>query len=239
MTNYNPMNKIPKVIHQIWSGVDGPLPDYLSVLGDTWKSNHPDWRYEYWDNDRMNDFVADNYPQYVAAYNRFRYRIQQWDAIRYLILHKSGGMYVDFDYECIKPVDDLLHEKECCFPVEPEQHRSLFPEGAYINNALMACMPGHPFMELIMKHVFEETHTAAYDTMRMEILSTTGPVMLSKLYNEYKEKEHIYLIPAHYVSPFSKPEARAYLSGSIEEEELEDKLEHAYAVHYFLGSWVQ
>ena len=34
---------IPKIIHQIWSGVDEPLPEYFSVLGETWKKYHPDW----------------------------------------------------------------------------------------------------------------------------------------------------------------------------------------------------
>ena len=29
--------KMPSIIHQIWSGVDGPLPEHFRVLGETWK----------------------------------------------------------------------------------------------------------------------------------------------------------------------------------------------------------
>jgi hypothetical protein len=51
------MIEIPKIIHQIWSGLDEPLPKYFKSLGETWKENHPNhpnWKYEFWDNNRMN-----------------------------------------------------------------------------------------------------------------------------------------------------------------------------------------
>lgn len=35
------MNKMPKLIHQIWSGIDELLPKHLRVLGETWKKYHP------------------------------------------------------------------------------------------------------------------------------------------------------------------------------------------------------
>ena len=37
--------KIPSIIHQIWSGVDGPLPEHFRVLGETWKRDYPNWEY--------------------------------------------------------------------------------------------------------------------------------------------------------------------------------------------------
>jgi len=59
------MEKIPKIIHQIWSGIDDPLPDFLKKWGQTWKEFHPDWQYEFWDNDRMNAFIREFYPEFV------------------------------------------------------------------------------------------------------------------------------------------------------------------------------
>lgn len=37
---------IPKIIHQIWSGLDECLPNYFETLGKTWKYDYPDWKYE-------------------------------------------------------------------------------------------------------------------------------------------------------------------------------------------------
>ena len=90
---------IPQIIHQIWSGIDEPLPETAQILGDTWKQDYPDWEYKVWNNQMMNDFVQQYYPQYWEIYQKFPYNIQRWDTIRYLILDKIGGMYVDFDYE--------------------------------------------------------------------------------------------------------------------------------------------
>ena len=74
---------IPKIIHQVWSGIDKPLPKLSHVLGNTWKRDYPEWDYILWDNDKMNSFVQEYYPQYWEAYNLFPYNIQRWDAIRY------------------------------------------------------------------------------------------------------------------------------------------------------------
>ncbi|WP_246867052.1 glycosyltransferase [Parabacteroides distasonis] len=33
--------------------------------------------------------------------------MQRWDAIRYLILYRMGGMYVDFDYQSLERMENL------------------------------------------------------------------------------------------------------------------------------------
>jgi len=185
------MNKIPKIIHQIWSGIDEPLPSYFKALGETWKRDYPEWKYEFWNNDRMNQFIQEYYPLYWKPYNSFPHNIQRWDAIRYLILDKTGGMYVDFDYESIKPLDDVLKEKTCCFASEPTEHLSIFGRNMYINNALMASIPNHPFMNEIIQKVFMSEKTNKEYTDKMdEVLKTTGPILISNLLEqtEYKKR---------------------------------------------------
>ena len=86
------MNRIPKIIHQVWSGIDEPLPKHFKTLGESWKSDYPEWEYVVWDNQKMNDFIQSNYPEYWELYQAFPYNLQRWDVIRYLILDKIGGM---------------------------------------------------------------------------------------------------------------------------------------------------
>lgn len=225
--------KVPRIIHQIWSGVTEPLPGNFRRLGETWKRDYPDWQYEFWDNERMNQFIKEYYPQYWYIYCKYKHNIQRWDAIRYLILHKIGGMYVDFDYESIKPMDELLKNKTCCFALEQDfisNHFSIF------NNALMLSTPGHPFMERVVKYVFSRTLLAAPTCIakNMEVFNTTGPFALIRLYDSLTdhEKEDVYLIPAKYVSPFTGHEAEEYRYG-VRNPHLEECLKDAYAVHYF------
>lgn len=232
------MLTIPRIIHQIWSGIDKPLPSLFRNLGETWKEYHPEWQYEFWDNDRMIGFIREFYPQYEDIYNRYPYDIQRWDTIRYLILDNIGGMYVDFDYECIENVEPLLTGKSCVFAMEPEAHVKLFNKEMMFNNALVASVPGHLFMKKVIEKVFSEKTIQCDTSDKMKcVLNTTGPLMLSELYDTFEDKSSIYLIPAKFVSPYSKMEVNEIINGT-QSEYLEQKVEESYAIHYFLGAWI-
>jgi len=226
---------IPKIIHQVWSEKTGPLPDFLKEWSQTWKTFNPDWKYEYWNNERMDAFIKDYFPEYTDIYYQFKYDIQRWDAIRYLILWKMGGMYVDFDYECLEPIEDLLC-KECCFSMESHTNPE-FKDIPHFNNALMACSQNNPFMLKIIEEVFSGKKCKYPESDKFyHVLASTGPLVLANTYDKYEHKEDVYLIPAELVSPFNIEEIRLIMSGYTNEF-FENKLQKAKAIHYFLGNW--
>lgn len=232
---------IPKIIHQIWSDKYKPLPEHLRILGETWKEHHPDWEYILWDERGMNDFIQINYPQYVEIWNSFPYDIQRWDSVRYLILNKMGGMYIDFDYEAIAPIDPLVEGKSCCFALEPERQREFHVRyfKDIFNNAMILTVSGHPFIEKIVNAVFDEKNLENNDPKLYCVLNTTGPWVLMGLYENLsdEEKEDIHLIPDKYVTPFSLADVRKFIRGDSDDQ-LEGYLEEAHAIHYYLGEWI-
>lgn len=234
--------EIPNIIHQIWDSGIKNLPVPLAKMCKTWREHHPDWVYEFWDTNRINKFIQKEYPQYWNTFCAFTYNIQRWDAIRYLILHSMGGMYVDVDYECLEPFEDILQGKMCCFSAEPEEHVKAFDKKVYFNNALMASIPSHPFIGEIIASVFgHSVPQKNYPNKMMEVLETTGPLMLSTLYEKSTNKENVYIIPADVVSPLSKFDIQKYVSGNSSDEyanHLEQKLIKAIGIHYFLGTWL-
>ena len=233
------MTEIPKIIHQIWKEIDEPLPEHFRLFGETWKAHHPTWKYEFWDNDRLDNFIRGYHPQYWDTYQSFQYDIQRLDAIRYLILDKIGGMYVDFDVECLRPHDALISGKTCCFSMEPEKHRLHYNKTVLFNNALMASVPEHPFMKKIIETVFScipQTEKFSKEQKNLKVLTTTGPFMLVDLYEKYPDKEQVFLIPAKQVSPFDMDEITLIKRG-YESVKLDSRLYDAYSVHYFWGIW--
>ena len=88
----------------MWEGKDGPQPDLLSDLSQTWKEQHPDWTYIFWNGEKIDAFMA-GHAEYRDVYNSYPYAVQRWDMIRYLILYEYGGIYADLDYECIDALD--------------------------------------------------------------------------------------------------------------------------------------
>lgn len=70
------------------------------------------------------------------------------------------------------------------------------------------------------------------------VLETTGPYMLTDLYEQYSAKEEISLIPSETISPLTKMDVIGYLNGEIEEIYIENKISKAIAIHYFWGHGV-
>jgi mannosyltransferase OCH1-like enzyme len=99
---------IPKKIHQVWIG---PLPA-PSALMETWRRAHPGWQYRVWNSERG----WENQAQIDRMY--------EWngkaDIMRYEILEREGGICIDADSECIRPLDESFLQHECfaCFENE-------------------------------------------------------------------------------------------------------------------------
>lgn len=231
--------EIPKIIHQIWAG--GNVPRTFQILSDTWKHDYPDWKYIFWNDQTINSFMQEYYPQYQMDFQRLPYNIQRCDVIRYLILYKMGGMYVDFDYESICSIEPLIKGKTCCFAEDPATHKGLFEYDMphYFNNAMILSTPQHPFIKKIIGSIFPH-ESDKYNIHRHDyVLRTTGPWKLMSLYYHLseREKQDIYLIPKEFVTPFDYNQVRRLIEKGEHNEELENCLKDAYAVHYFFSSW--
>ena len=59
---------------------------------------------------------------------------------------------------------------------------------------------------------------------------------MNSLYGEYGEKQEITLLSAELIAPLTAMEVSLLLLHR-ETQEMEDKVENAFAMHYFLGQW--
>lgn len=207
---------IPKKIHQIWLG--SPLPDKFKAYTETWKQFHPTWEYKLW----TDADVADLHIKKKREYNYAKNYGMKSDILRYEILAKHGGLYVDTDFECLKPFDPFMylhffvgstHTTEPCF-----------------YNSLIACTPHHPIIEQIRSDV-----RLMYDGHKSKIImGGTGPYHFTKSFlasikrNEYK----VAVFPVNYFYPLKHTT-----------KEIEDKstyvTEESYAIHYWAISWIK
>jgi len=99
---------IPKVIHYIWIG-GNPLPKIAEKCMESWRRCCPDYEIKRWDESNLNIDIN--------KYCRDAYNNKKWafasDVLRYDVLLKEGGIYMDIDVELLKSIDDLLDCK--CF----------------------------------------------------------------------------------------------------------------------------
>jgi mannosyltransferase OCH1-like enzyme len=230
------MEKIPKILHQTWKDVNVPL--HLNPLMETWKENHPDWEYILWTDAMNENFIREHHPDFLSVYQNFPHNIQRVDAVRYFILYEFGGVFIDLDFECLANISPLLNDQECVLGIEPLQHCERHNKEMIVCNAFMACTAGNNFFKSICTDLktirYNNVNTVAW----LAILESTGPFKLTEIYNQYPNKTSVKLLSADMIYPLSLDETRELINGNDNmSEEIEKKIERAYAIHYFLGSW--
>ena len=177
------------------------------------------------------DFIAREYSWFLPIYDSYTDNIKRADAIRYFLLYHFGGVYVDLDFQCLKPLDTLLEGKELVMGWEPAAHVSRFvSENRGLNhmicNAFLASRPSHPFWEHVFKHLVESKDIAV-------VLDATGPFLLTRAYDSYADIQILTIVQSDLLYPLSSQESR---NKALKIDQIRG-LEKAYAIHYWSGSW--
>lgn len=124
------------MIHQYWTGA--PMPAAFSEFAAGWRRLHPDWEYRLWGDCDLpplqNQSLFDRADELCPG---FEGQLRS-DVVRYELLREFGGVWVDTDFECYRPIDDLL-DGVGCFAAWELQDR-------VVNNAILGCEPGDTFM---------------------------------------------------------------------------------------------
>lgn len=228
--------KIPLIIHQVYEDPAGPSHALLDI-SKSWKEHHPTWEYRFWARDEINTFLETCFPELIIFYKALPFNVQRWDFIRYLILYKYGGLYVDMDYECLEPIESIISDSGCCLGLEPYNHVYKYNREYIVGNAFMSSTPDHPFFKLIIEDIKNSKLTLeSFKEKAYYILNTTGPFMMSKVYENYDNKGEIKLLSPDIVAPLDLEEIRMLINGKVNQS-MELKIEKASAIHYFMGSW--
>ena len=99
---------IPKIIHQIWFQGESEIPPHLNEYRRTWKELNPEFKMMFWDKERIEFLV--NKTEWSDVYYSSPLMIQKIDIAKYIILLEYGGIYIDIDIKCIKPIRTILSE---------------------------------------------------------------------------------------------------------------------------------
>jgi hypothetical protein len=189
---------IPKRIIQT-----GPpeLPLLLRAAMVNAKALHPDWEYRFFSDAQIEEFLREDFPQYLADYTSFRHRIQKYDFFRYLAVYRFGGFYMDMDVFLAESLDPLL-ASACVFPFEELAQGRYFEEQHgmdwQIGNYAFGAEAGHPFLAAVIENCLRAKHDEQWSKPMMKgtppslradfyVLNTTGPGMLSRTFAEHPE----------------------------------------------------
>lgn len=216
----SPMPLITKKFHWIWLGGKHPerheLPEQYRAFQESWLTMHPDWEYYVWTEADLETFPFINKELFDAAKNYG----QKSDIWRYEILYHFGGVYLDVDYECLKPIDAFNHYYHFYIGIQP-----LDTTMAQLGIGLIGSIAHHP----ILKHAIE---TLVPKKDIKQIIVATGPIHFTIAFLESAGRSGLrdIAMPASYFYPCGY--AQKGMPRSVW-----DKPE-AYAVHHWAGSWL-
>ena len=164
---------IPKIIHQTWKTKKVPskwLPFVEKV-----KRLNPDWEYRLWSDEDNDAFVQKEYPEFYPFFKAFDKNIMRADVIRYLIMDKIGGVYLDLDYEMLEPFD--FGDQVLVLP----KNRSLaFGDNRdALGNCVFASSPDHVYWKDVIKDLSDNPPKVNdYN----EVIGATGPQLLTRIF---------------------------------------------------------
>lgn len=173
---------IPRIIHQMWIGP--PMPPLYKQYVASWRHHHSGWEHWWWTgppdgmaNQGLWDRAHEISP---AAPEQFRS-----DVARYEILAQHGGVWVDADFLCQKPIDEFL---DCDgFAVQHDRR--------WVANGLIGVMPGHPAMvEAVVRMPGNVEAKAGQSNTRL-----TGPQFFTPIANRHS----MTILPERLFLPYS------------------------------------
>jgi len=169
---------IPKIIHQVWFG-PRPVPTKWT---NTWRDAHPGWEYKLWRESDVLDLGLRS-SDHIRLFLDAGIYDAAADVARVGILVREGGIYIDADAECLRPLDDAWFMNSDAFVCAEETDKRT---GDTVANGFMGAKPNHPFflayanalVRLNPQVPCKHGHTgAAYDCA----WRTTGPELLKRV----------------------------------------------------------
>lgn len=231
LDDLNQEAKIPKIVHQIWLG--SSVPEVYKKWMKTW-SELAGFEYYLWTDEEVKDFKMYNRDLFDATSNLG----EKSDILRLEILRKYGGVYVDLDYECLKPevFNELHRGYDFYIGFEPLEHGFTHKFNMIkVCNAIIGSSPYHPLIEDLITNL--KANFLAYQKCCTAI-QKTGPSYLTRIICEHEllgfhAKRNIYL-PCSFFYTTSEPETR-YLFAHPETPAV--IAEETAGFHYWYGSW--
>jgi inositol phosphorylceramide mannosyltransferase catalytic subunit len=196
--------RIPSTIHRVWLG-ESPMPDEYERFGETFAQLHPDWEMRLWTDDDLTQLGIGD-----PERKRVRTRSELANLMRYEVLHRYGGVYVDTDVECLRPLTKLLRGIDAFAALEvPER----------VGNAILGSVPDHPAFERAARLARQTLATGTHSA------EANGPYFLS-LILEQDPDVAIFGAELFYPYLWDEPERR------------HETFPDAYTVHHWAQSWL-
>ena len=126
---------IPKIVHSCWFG-GGEKPPLIRRCEESWRTVLRGYDFIEW----REDNTPIDHP-YFTELKRLGIWSYVSDIVRWWALREFGGVYLDTDCECIRPLE-RYHEKDLVYPLMRDGH---------VNGYFVMAEKSHPFVDEMLR----------------------------------------------------------------------------------------
>jgi len=215
-------HKIPKIIHLIWFG--GERPGKFEHLVNEIKRINFDYKIIEWNENNI-DFELKRKDAIDMCNNMGA----KSDILRFEVLYKYGGIYMDYDFLQIKKFDDLLDNEFFAGACEVTDNE--------VWNSIIGSTTGNIICECFLNSLKIETPIEPKDING--VMSKTGPYFFKKIIDENNLKNKFQYYGGKYFYPFPAVE-RGIVNGLSESQLNYAKTfadDKTYCIHLHTTTW--
>lgn len=192
-----------RIIHYVWLGSKNK-PPLVHICINSWKTLMP--------NDTVfKEWTLDNFPKTSNRFYNECIKRKLWgfasDYIRLFVLYKYGGIYLDADFQLLKPLN-VLFDENIFLGLEDTD---------YIGSAVMGAKKEHPFIKDLLQ--FYDNGIWKYPIWKL-------PKVVNYVYTKVYNNE-VKLYPVDFFYPFHHSEE--FYNECI--------TENTYGIHWWSKNW--
>jgi mannosyltransferase OCH1-like enzyme len=116
------------------------MPEKYRICVESWKRHHPDWEIMMWSRENIppmvNSWILDRTddPTFLS------------EIVRFEVVLAFGGVYIDADMECWKPIDPIIKHLQAFVTKRNSD---------YLENAGFGCTRDHPWIRAVVNEINE------------------------------------------------------------------------------------
>lgn len=197
---------IPKILHRC---AFGSVPDKFEGFWQEWGEMHPDWQLMSWEGPlRPSEWRLGHQFTRVHSFSELA------DMVSAEVVWKYGGVYVDWDTQCLKPLDPLLDIADCWFGSEG---------GSWLSHGIFAATAEHPAMDAVVEAMAAVEFTKDPN-------ETTGPHLLTRVLSG-----QVHVPPKDWFYPINVDDYAPWSGASG--PDIAHHFPQAYTIHHWAHSW--
>ena len=168
-------NSIPKIIFRTGKYKLEDLPKEVIELYENEMANNLEYTLFYFDDSDVDNFVILEYGILIFDwFNRLIPKAFQADFWRYLILHKYGGIYMDFTMQSLVPLNDIIKDYKEIYVRDTCDLCGIY-------NAFIAVKPNSTLIDKAIQKVIENIKNKYKGVNALDV---TGPTMFGRIFKQ-------------------------------------------------------